>query len=125
LSKNKPKTKAGSTLELPLEPPVDPKELLIGLAATRMHLEATIANAGKVAAKDVPMTLSSVRQGVDSFSDLAKTLRKETVVTAPSVRDTLQDARVNLKQVGEAGLSARVTSEEIRNLIETLKKLLN
>ena len=112
-----------STLELPLEPALDTRELLIGLAQTRMRLDATIANAGKVFASDVPMTLSSMRQGAGSFADLAKALQKEAEDTAPEVRETLQGGQVSLTQLGEAGLSVTLASEELRDLIQKLKAL--
>lgn len=126
LAKAKPKKvnrASDSTLELPLEPALDTRELLIGLAQTRMRLDATIANAGKVFASDVPMTLSSMRQGAGSFADLAKALQKEAEDTAPEVRETLQDGQVSLTQLGEAGLSVTLASEELRDLIQKLKAL--
>ena len=126
LAKVKPKKvnrASDSTLELPLEPALDTRELLIGLAQTRMRLDATIANAGKVFASDVPMTLSSMRQGAGSFADLAKALQKEAEDTAPEVRETLQGGQVSLTQLGEAGLSVTLASEELRDLIQKLKAL--
>ena len=126
LAKVKPKKvnrASDSTLELPLEPALDTRELLIGLAQTRMRLDATIANAGKVYASDVPITLSSMRQGAGSFSDLAKALQKETEDTAPVVRETLQSGQSGVNQLGAAGVSVIVTSEELRDLIQTPKAM--
>ncbi len=126
LTKVKPKKvnrASDSTLELPLEPALDTRELLIGLAQTRMRLDATIANAGKVFASDVPMTLSSMRQGAGSFSDLAKALQKEAEDTAPVVRETLQSGQAGVSQLGAAGVSVIVTSEELRGLIQALKAI--
>jgi hypothetical protein len=67
--------------------------------------------------------LSSMRQGAGSFSDLAKALQKETEDTAPVVRETLQSGQSGVNQLGAAGVSVIVTSEELRGLIQTLKAM--
>ena len=88
-----------------------------------MRLDATIANAGKVFASDVPVTLSSMRQVAGSFAYLAKALQKEAEDTAPEVRETLQGGQVSLTQLREAGLSVTRAGEELRDLIQKLKPL--
>jgi hypothetical protein len=119
------KPKSSDAPQLALEPPVDARDLLIAIAKTRMNLDSTISKAGGLAAKDLPATLTVVLRGVSSFVSLADSLEEEVRTTAPGLRSVLGDARGTLHQVGEAGSSARLTSDEIRHLVQLLRKLLN
>jgi len=119
------KPKVSDTIQLALEPPVDARDLLIAIVKMRMNLDSAISKAGGLAAKDLPSTLTAVRRGVSSFVSLADSLEKEVRTTAPGLRSALGDARGTLRQVGEAGSSAKLTSDEIRHLVQLLQKLLN
>lgn len=91
-------------VELPFENSPNLRTLLKGIEQTRGTLQRTLDHTNVLAARDVPRTLTEMRQSLQTLSRLSGRMEKETEATAPEIRRTL-------RQVDQTAATARRTAD--------------
>ncbi|MFM8524612.1 MAG: MlaD family protein [Cyanobacteriota bacterium] len=117
-------------------PPVDVKDLLVGLAQSRIPLNRLLNHTAKLAETALPRTLREVDRTVHAAGTLSRALQRQSQLTASQARHTLQTYE-ELGQDGRHDLSAsrqeletllplvRGTLLEIRRTAQTSQTLLD
>jgi ABC-type transporter Mla subunit MlaD len=129
--------------------PVEIATLMQQLLRTQQDLQATLRNASRLTASDVPETLREIRRSLSGVGRLTASLQQETVTTGPELRASLKDTRqslnrvnslattlqkattdtapdlqASLRQIGRTGASAEATSNEVQQLLKETRRLL-
>lgn len=123
-------------LSVSYEPPVDVKDLLVGLAQSRIPLNRLLNRTATLAETALPRTLREVDSTIKAAGALSRSLQQQSQLTASQARQTLQTYQA-LGQDGRHDLSAsrqeletllpllRGTLVEIRGTAQTSQKLLD
>lgn len=131
------------------EQPVAISTLMNQLLQTQQELHATLRNARRLTATDLPETLRVARRSLTGVTGLSAALQREASATAPELRaglretrrsltgvnsltGTLQketvatapDLRASLQQLRRTGASAEATSDEVQQLLKETRRLL-
>ena len=103
-------TNSANGWQLSYQQPLAIDNLMNRLLATQSELQRTLENTTRLTQRDLPNTLSSVNR-------LTATLERETGLTTPTIRQTLN-------QLSQTGSSAEQTSRQAQQLLQQSQPLL-
>lgn len=118
-------------VDLPYEPPLTMRDLIRGWQQTRASLQRTLDNTAVLTGRDMPRSLTAMRQSLADASRLSGRLQQETEATGPAIRQSLQQldqtavaARATAATARDTAGSARRAADEARLVLGSSRPLL-